>query len=78
MEGEHGGIFIGDVRLSDLKQALTSQDIACEFRAGALVCGGGVVVRVGQEREGELAIEGSLSADYYKIRDVVYGQYNIC
>lgn len=28
--------------------------------------------------EGGLVLEGALSPDYYKIREVVYAQYHIC
>lgn len=82
-EGGYGGVFIGDVRLSELKQALAAAGIASEFHAGALYCAGHVVVRRrqpggGDDDGGGLLVEGALSEDYYRIREVVYGQYHIC
>lgn len=77
--GDHGGIFIGDVKLSEVKQALAAAGIASEFRAGGvLVCAGVVRVRRGEGGEGQLLMEGPLCDMYYAVRDVVYGQYNIC
>jgi hypothetical protein len=67
-----------------LKQALAAVGIASEFHAGALYCAGHVVVkrRAGGAEEGGggggLVLEGALSEDYYRIREVVYGQYHIC
>ena len=67
----------GDVRLSDLKKALGKAGISADFYAGMLVCQGRVTIKsVGTG--GELVLEGALSEDYYRIRDIVYGQYHIC
>ena len=73
----YGGVFIGDVRLSELKKALTAAGIRAEFHGGALYCTGQVVVRRRGEGGG-LLLEGAMSDAYYKVRDVVYGQYHIC
>lgn len=46
-----------------------------------LLCAGAVTVRrgtAGAAGGGALVIEGALSDEYYRIRDVVYAQYNIC
>eukprot|EP00877_Chromochloris_zofingiensis_P014690 jgi/Chrzof1/9475/Cz04g04140.t1 len=77
--GGHGGIFIGDVKLSEVKQALAAAGIPSGFQsAGALLCAGSVLVRKAPDAEGQLVMEGPLSEDYFKVRDIVYGQYNIC
>ena len=76
-EATYGGVFIGDVRLSELKKALAAVGIRAEFHAGSLYCTGHVVVRRRGEGGG-LVLEGALSDAYYKVRDVVYGQYHIC
>lgn len=70
-------------RATELKQALAAAGIASEFHAGALYCAGHVVVRRrqpggGDDDGGGLLVEGALSEDYYRIREVVYGQYHIC
>jgi hypothetical protein len=75
--GDHGGIFIGDVKLSEVKQALTAVGVPSEFRGGRLVVGGSLVVRR-DGPEGQLLMEGPLCEDYFKVRDVVYSQYNVC
>uniref|UniRef100_A0A061R5T7 Cleavage and polyadenylation specificity factor subunit 2 n=1 Tax=Tetraselmis sp. GSL018 TaxID=582737 RepID=A0A061R5T7_9CHLO len=72
-----GSVFIGDVRLSAVKQALAEAGVQAEFSGGVLVCSSNVMVRRGSE-DGELVLEGPLCSDYYKIRGVVYGQYHIC
>ena len=72
---------------AELKQALAAAGIASEFSGGALYCAGHVVVRRRQQQGpeeggggggGGLVLEGALSEDYYRIREVVYGQYHIC
>ncbi|KAL4529717.1 hypothetical protein Ndes2526A_g04482 [Nannochloris sp. 'desiccata'] len=73
----YGGVFIGDVRLSELKKALTADGIRAEFHAGSLYCAGHVVVRRRGEGGG-LVLEGAMSDAYYRVRNVVYGQYHIC
>lgn len=72
-----GGIFIGDVKLSQLKKALAKSNIAAEFHSGGLYCDGDILVRR-QASDGGLILEGSLSDQYFKIRDIVYSQYHIC
>jgi len=73
----YGGVFIGDVRLSELKKALTAVGVASEFHGGALYCAGQVVVRRRGEGGG-LVLEGALGDSYYKVRGVIYGQYHVC
>ena len=71
---------------AELKQALAAAGIASEFHAGSLYCAGHVVVRRRQpaggggdgEEGGGLLVEGALSEEYYRIREVVYAQYHIC
>lgn len=75
--GDHGGIFIGSVQLSEVKSALAKAGFVSEFRAGKLVIGGMLVVKR-DGPEGQLVLEGPLCDDYFKVRDVVYGQYNVC
>ncbi|KAK9816483.1 hypothetical protein WJX72_000827 [[Myrmecia] bisecta] len=76
-ETTQGGIFVGDVRLSELKAALAEKGIAAEFYNAMLVCQGPVTIKR-QAQDGELVLEGPLCEEYYKIREVVYGQYHVC
>jgi cleavage and polyadenylation specificity factor subunit 2 len=66
------------VRLSQLKQALMEAGVSSEWSGGALVCRGRVMVKHAGADSGELLLEGALSEDYYKIRDVLYAQYHVC
>lgn len=75
--GAYGGIFIGDVKLSQLKRALTSAGIGSEFHAGGLYCDGNILVKRRGEGGG-LVLEGSMCDTYFKIRDIVYSQYHVC
>eukprot|EP00887_Chlorella_sp_A99_P003905 scaffold11.g3905.t1 len=81
--GAYGGVFIGNVRLSELRRALAAAGIPSEFAGGALYCGGRVVVRRGGggggggSGEGGLVVEGALGPEFYRVREVVYQQYHL-
>jgi hypothetical protein len=54
--------------------------VPAEFSAGALVCAGGTVcVRKAADGPGSenLLVEGALSDDFYRVRQILYGQYQI-
>ena len=67
----------GDVKLSELKAALGRAGIGADFYAGMLVCAGRVTIKR-TDIGGDLLIEGAMSEDYYRIRDVVYSQFLVC
>lgn len=71
-----GGVFIGDVRLSGAKTALEEAGVVAQFHGRSLVCSGDIQIRV--EGPGQITMEGPLSVDYYRIRDIVYSQYHVC
>jgi Cft2 family RNA processing exonuclease len=81
----YGGVFIGDVKLSELKKALELVGIPSEFYGGALHCAGKVVItrRGGGGGGGSgdggygLSVEGALCSEYYKVREVAYSLYHI-
>ena len=73
----YGGVFVGDVKLSELKRALAGAGIASEFRGGALYCAGRVVVRRPAGEAG-VVLEGAPGEEYYRVRDAVYQQMHIC
>lgn len=75
--GSQGGVFIGDVRLSEVRKALSEAGITAEWYGGMLVCSGPVTIKVGSQ-DGQVQLEGALCDDYFRIRDVVYGQYHVC
>ena len=67
----------GDVKLSELKAELSKRGISAEFSAGSLVCAGSVLVKRTDDDSG-LVLEGPLSEDFYTVRSVLYGQYQVC
>lgn len=87
-DGVHGGIFIGNVQLSALKQELARLGLGSEFRVvdgeRCLLVAGGVLVRAapggaaaGRGERGVLVLEGPLSEEYWRVRDCVYAQFSI-
>ncbi|CAK8532604.1 unnamed protein product [Lathyrus sativus] len=79
----HKSVLVGDLKLADFKQFLSTKGVSVEFAGGALRCGEYVTVRkVGdatQKGAGsgtqQIIIEGPLCEDYYKIRDYLYSQF---
>lgn len=49
--------------------------MSVKFLAGTLRCEGDVTVRVGDG--GKMELEGPLCDAYFRIREIVYGQYTI-
>ncbi|KAK4530230.1 hypothetical protein CCYA_CCYA03G1087 [Cyanidiococcus yangmingshanensis] len=75
----HFTVFIGDMRLSDLKEIMTKSLMPAEFAGGALCIENDrppsiVLVR---KRQQDVVLEGSLSSEYFDVRDLVYSQYLI-
>lgn len=67
-------IFIGDVKLSELRRflAVKYSSISAEFTSsGDLICNGKVLVKKDQI-SGQLFIEGPLCKEYYQIRNSFY------
>lgn len=79
-------IFIGDLKLSNLKTVLASRHkVTSEFAGeGMLVCGtggneakdgSGASVTVQKESKGRVVIEGNVARGFYKVRDAVYSMH---
>jgi cleavage and polyadenylation specificity factor subunit 2 len=74
----HRAAFVADFRFSDLLHACSAAGIPAEFSAGGvLLCGRGVSVRKAEGAEGELLLEGALSEDYFRVRDLLYAQHRV-
>ncbi|KAL2967280.1 hypothetical protein AAZX31_16G166100 [Glycine max] len=79
----HKSVLVGDLKLADIKQFLSSKGVQVEFAGGALRCGEYVTLRkvgdASQKGGGsgaqQIVIEGPLCEDYYKIRDYLYSQF---
>ncbi|KAF9796373.1 hypothetical protein SFRURICE_001946 [Spodoptera frugiperda] len=73
--GAHAASFINSVRLSELRAALSKLGLTTEFTAGALECCNGTLA-IRRLENGRVALEGVLSEEYYKVRELLYEQYN--
>lgn len=69
----HNAIFVNELKLSDFKQVLLNNGIQAEFSGGVLYCNDKVTVR--RKETGKIHLEGTLSDDYFKVRDLLYKQY---
>ena len=69
-------LFLGDVKLADIKRALNQEAIHAEFVGGVLVCCEGYV-NIRKVTATLISISGSLCEDYFRIRDILYNQYEV-
>ena len=67
----------GDVKLSELKAALSKKSITAEFVAGSLLCADSILVRRTDDDSG-LVLEGPLSDDFFAVRGTLYALYKVC
>ncbi|XP_018497303.1 cleavage and polyadenylation specificity factor subunit 2 [Galendromus occidentalis] len=72
----HNPLFINDLKLSDFKQVLVKSGISAEFSGGVLYCNN-CSVAVKRNETGRLSVEGALTDDYFRIRELLYDQYAI-
>jgi len=63
-------VIIGDLRLNEFRKRLRRAGIKADFQKGVLVCNGGHVC-VRKNAEGKLIVEGNLSPDFLRIRDLL-------
>ncbi|BBN04094.1 cleavage and polyadenylation specificity factor subunit 2 [Marchantia polymorpha subsp. ruderalis] len=69
----HKAVYVGDLWLADFKQLLATKGVQAEFAGGLLRCGENIAVRKSGGQQ--LVIEGPLSEDYYRIRELLYSQF---
>ncbi|KAJ2942103.1 hypothetical protein O0L34_g623 [Tuta absoluta] len=72
----HAASFINQVRLSELRAALAKMGLNAEFSGGALECCNGTLA-IRRLDNGRVALEGVLSEEYYKVRELLYDQFAI-
>lgn len=72
----HDFIFLNEIKLTDLKQILNKNNIQSEISGGMLLCCNGTIA-LKKIDTGKVTIEGCLSEDYYKVRELLYEQYAI-
>lgn len=72
----HDTVFVNELKLSEFKQVLIKCNINSEFSGGVLWCSNGTIA-IRRIENGKIIIEGCISEDYYKVRDLLYQQYAI-
>jgi len=79
---EHKPAFIGEVKLYDLKPILMSAGYRADLQGGALVImtpdGAPLSIRKDEvDGKAQLRLEGMMSEDYFRIRELLYSQFTI-
>ena len=65
----HKPVMIGDLKLSEFRNLLSSRGFSADFVSGALIVNGRVIVR----KDGRnLKLEGGINADYFSVRRLLY------
>ena len=72
----HSSVFLGQLKFSDLRKVLNANGVPAEFYGGILVCCNGAV-NIRKVSPTQIQIKGSLCEDYFRIRRVLYGRYEI-
>lgn len=73
----HETVFINDIKLLDLKQVLAKHNINSEWSNGVLwSCNNTIAIRK-VDKENRVIVEGCISEDYYRVREILYDQYGI-
>ncbi|XP_014237486.1 probable cleavage and polyadenylation specificity factor subunit 2 [Trichogramma pretiosum] len=72
----HETAFINELKLSDFKQILSKSNMNSEFSGGVLWCCNNTIA-VRRHEAGKIIMEGCLSEEYYKVRELLYEQYAI-
>lgn len=72
---DHDAVFIDEIKLTQLKKNLIDNQIQAEFIGGMLICNGSVAIK--RSPNGQIALEGALSEDYFRIRKLLYDHYAI-
>jgi cleavage and polyadenylation specificity factor subunit 2 len=72
----HDFVFLNEIKLADFRQILMKNSIQSEISGGMLLCCNGTIA-LKRIDTGKVTIEGCLSEDYYKVRELLYEQYAI-
>lgn len=72
----HDFVFLNEIKLADFRQILMKNNIQSEISGGMLLCCNGTIA-LKRIDTGKVTIEGCLSEDYYKVRELLYEQYAI-
>ena len=66
-------IFVGEVQLADFRKLLQKQGFRTYLRDGVLTVNDSLAVR--KNNVGQVVLEGSLTEDFYLVRDLLYDQF---
>jgi cleavage and polyadenylation specificity factor subunit 2 len=72
----HETVFVNELKLSEFKQILAKSNITSEFSGGVLWCCNGTLA-IRRVESGRVILEGCISEDYYKVRELLYEQYAV-
>ncbi|XP_017769181.1 PREDICTED: probable cleavage and polyadenylation specificity factor subunit 2 [Nicrophorus vespilloides] len=72
----HDTVYINELKLSEFKQILSKSNISSEFSGGVLWCCNGTIA-IRRIETGKVIVEGCISEEYYKVRELLYDQYAI-
>lgn len=74
----HPAVLLGNLKFNDLKEVLKRNGVQAQYFTAqeVLVCNGGVV-QIKRESGQQISIKGCMCEDYYKIREILYGLYEI-
>ncbi|KAG5882199.1 hypothetical protein JTB14_021850 [Gonioctena quinquepunctata] len=75
-EDTHEPVFINELKLSEFKQILARSNISSEFSGGVLWCSNGTIA-IRRVESGKIMLEGCISEDYYRVKELLYEQYAI-
>lgn len=72
----HDFVFLNELKLAAFKEILMKNSIPSEISGGMLLCFNGTIA-VKRIDTGKVTIEGCLSEEYFKVRELLYEQYAI-
>jgi len=71
----HKPIFVNEPKLSDFKLHLLKAGFTAEFSGGVLIVNNSIALK--SNAAGKVTMEGMVSTDYYRVRELLYDQYAI-
>jgi cleavage and polyadenylation specificity factor subunit 2 len=71
--------LVGDIRLAEFKQLLSSSGFRTEVNAGVLLVNGVISVRKEEKAEGQtvLFVDGPICEDYFRVRELMYSRLTL-
>jgi cleavage and polyadenylation specificity factor subunit 2 len=76
----HDSLFVGDVKLSNFRQVLQEYGLRADFKEGVLVVNGSIALwrdTESNENGNNIHIDGALSEDYFRVRELLYSQFHL-